>query len=217
MQIENEKWPSRPVKTTAHPLHFLLILCSPFTGEILYDKSQLGNNAQNRHQRVQEHEALERFKRIYPHKPIQECGLVIDEELPFLGASLFKLVGDDHILSIKCPLKAYQKNINEVKLQFWTTKSAQRTINTRSAWYIELQGELHITKRKWAYLLIWLGESQHQHTLVQVKREDAFFEDEIKDKLVFFYNEGMLKELANPRKNREMDLRAFDESSNTFV
>lgn len=183
----------------------------------MYVKSQLGNNAQNKHQRVQEHEAVERFQQIFPRKPLQECGFYIDDEQPFLGASPFKLVGNDHILLVKCPLKAYHKNINEVKMQFWTTKSGQRTINKKSAWYVELQGELHITKRKLAYLMIWLGPRQSQFQLVVVKRDDEFFENEMKGKLVFFYNEGMLKELAHSRKARKMELRAYDESSKTFM
>lgn len=90
--------------------------------------------------------------------------------------------------------------------QFWTTKSVKKTINTKSAWYIELQGDLHITKRKFAYLMIWLGKGQNQNQTVKVKRDDVFFHEEMKGKLVFFYKEAMLKELANSRKERKMDL-----------
>lgn len=100
-------------------------------------------------------------------------------------------------------------------MQFWKTTSGKRTINQKSAWYLELQGELHITKRKFACLIIWLGESQYE--VVQVKRDDEFFEKEMKKKLVFFYEQAMLKELANPRKEREMDLRKYDQASNTFI
>lgn len=188
-----------------------------FTEEILYTQSQLGNNAQNKHQRVHEQEALKRFKQIFPAASIQDGGLFIHEEIPFLGASPFKLVGDDHILAIKCPLKLYQKNVNETRMQIWTTKDHQQIINTKSAWYIEQQGDMQITNRKWTYLFIWLGENPNQHQLIEIKRDNAFFSNEIRDKLVLFYNEGMLKELANPRKDRGLDLRQWDEANKTFV
>lgn len=218
MQIENEKWPSRPVKTTRHPLHFFNFVCFPsFTEEILYTQSQLGHNAQNRHQRVQEQEALKRFQEIYPKAIIEDCGLYIHEEISFLGASPFKVVGDDHILFVKCPLKLYQKQVDQVKMQFWTTKGGKKNLNKNSAWYIEVQGELQVTKRKWAYLFIWLGEDQSQHQIIEIRRDDRFFEEEMKEKLLLFYTEGMVKELADPRKDRNMDLRVWDASEKTFV
>lgn len=185
----------------------------------MYTQKQLGKNAQNKHQRIQELEALTEFerilKRIYPKISIDECGLLIDDELPFLGASPFRLFGTDCILSIKCPLAQYKKNINEVKMQFWKVSKGIRTLNTKSAWYIEIQGELHVSKRKLVFLMIWLGESQYE--IVKLKRDDKFFEDEMNQKLVYFYNEVMLKELANSRSEREMELRQYDEATKTFL
>lgn len=60
----------------------------------MYANTQLGNSAQNRHQRVQENEALQHFERAFPKLSLDESGLFIDEELPFLGATPFKLVED---------------------------------------------------------------------------------------------------------------------------
>ncbi|KAJ6636213.1 hypothetical protein Bhyg_14801, partial [Pseudolycoriella hygida] len=93
------------------------------TDEILYTQKQLGNNAQNKHQRVQELEALHRFTQIYRNKNIYEC----------------------------------------------------------------------------------------------VKREDKFFDEEMKTVLQYFYNEVMLKELANSSKERDMQLRQYDEETKTFM
>lgn len=181
----------------------------------MYTQAQLGNNAQNKHQRVQEVEALATFNRLYAKYPIEECGLVIDEELPYLGARPFRYYGSEHLLSIKCPLSEYKKTIDEAKLQFWKMESRVKTLNKKSAWYLEIQGELHVTKRKTTFLMIWLGESQFQ--VVQVKRDDDFFESEMKVKLDFFFNELMLKELANSRKERGMELRQYDEATKTFL
>lgn len=183
----------------------------------MYAQKLLGNNAQNKHQRVQELEALMKFKRLYAKTSIDECGLFIDDELPFLGASPFRLFGADCILSIKCPLSEYKKEIDEAKIQLWKQVSGQRTLNRKSAWYIEIQGELHVTKRKVAYLMIWLGENENQYQIVQLKRDDKFFDEEVKQKLAYFYNEVMLKELANSRNERGMELRQYDEATKTFL
>lgn len=192
-----------------------LILTFSFTDEVMYTQKQLGNNAENKHQRVQEHEALKTFESIFSEFNLQECGLFIDEELPFLGSSPFRLYGDNYIVSIKCPLKAYKQSIDAARMQFWKKKSGERTINKKSAWYFEVQGDLHVTKRNFAYLMIWLGENQYE--VVKVKRDDEFFKNEMKEKLEFFYKEAMLKELANSRREREMELRKFDETTNTFL
>lgn len=181
----------------------------------MYSQKQHGNNAQNKHQRVQEIEALGRFKEIYSGVQIDECGLFIDDELPYLGASPFRTVGANHLLTIKCPLIEYKKGVEEAKLQLWKTVAGQKTLNKKSAWYLEVQGELHVTKRKTTYLMIWLGPDNFQ--IIQLKREDQFFQEEMREKLIYFYNEVMLPELANSRKERRMNLRKYDETTEKFV
>lgn len=183
----------------------------------MYTQSQLGNNAQNKHQRVQEVEALAMLKRIHPKSSIQECGLFIDDELPYLGAKPVRLFQSEYILSIKCPLSAYKKKVDEAKISFWKTVSGERTLNKKSAWYLEIQGELHVTKKKAALLMIWLGDQIDEHQIVRLKREDDFFEKEMKEKLVYFYTEVMLNELANSRRERGMELRQYDEAKKTFL
>lgn len=181
----------------------------------MYTQSQLGNNAQNKHQRIQELEALATFKRVYPESSIEECGLFIDNELPYLGTKPFRLFQSEYLLSIKCPLSAYKKKIDEAKIPFWKTVSGKRTLNQKSAWYLEIQGQLRVTQKKAAMLMIWLGDNQYQ--VVQLKREDEFFEKEMKAKLTYFYTEVMLKELADSRKERNMELRQYDEPTQTFL
>ncbi|KAJ6643034.1 hypothetical protein Bhyg_07990 [Pseudolycoriella hygida] len=108
--------------------YFSTIICSKgpksyakILDEILYTQKQLSKNAQHKHQRVQELEALTEFRRIYKNTKVDECGLFIDEELPFLGARPFRLVGPNHLLSIKCPLSSFRKKIEEAKLPLWKT------------------------------------------------------------------------------------------------
>lgn len=44
---------------------------------------------------------------------IKECGLFIDAEFPFLGATPDGLVGEDAIVEVKCPQSIYERDIDE--------------------------------------------------------------------------------------------------------
>lgn len=53
--------------------------------DILYKNSAYSNTAENRHQGMNELEALSIFSELYKHEPISTCGIFIDEKHCFLG------------------------------------------------------------------------------------------------------------------------------------
>lgn len=120
---------------------------------------------------------------------------------------------------VKCPKKAYQKSfkfaINKNWISIWTGKWNKRRINIKSHWYLELQGQLHITKRRVAYLMVYLGESVYE--ILEIERDDKFWTKEMEQELIFFYNEALLKELVDPRDERGMDLRKYNAEKKTFL
>lgn len=72
------------------------------------------------------------------------CGLFVDKDLPFLGASPDGLVEDDKIVEIKCPYSARDMSVNdgikEKKITFWKIdKDSKVTLNKRH-WYYQVQG-----------------------------------------------------------------------------
>lgn len=81
--------------------------------DILYHNIQHSNTADLTRQRLYEVEALEVFNNLYKKVSIDTCGIFIDEEYSFLGASPFRLFGQDGIVVIKCPKNAYKKSIND--------------------------------------------------------------------------------------------------------
>lgn len=180
----------------------------------MYKWSEFGNGADNKHQRVQQVKALNVFKTVYTEFPLTDCGIFIDSEICFLGASPFKLYGD-FILSIKCPLKQFGIKICKAMktLSFWNKRTGQ--INRKSAWFIEIQGQLHVTMREKAFLMVWLGEENFR--VVEIVRDDSFFVEEMREKLSFFFNKVMLKELVDPRKTRSMALRHYNEELQAFM
>lgn len=194
--------------------------------ELMYKRSEFGNSAPIKHQRLVERDALKIFKNLFKDHTVEDCGLVIDSKLYFICASPFKLYGNDHILSIKCPLKIYGKTLYGKKfddvihqIPFWKKDGKCMNLNTENEWFIELQSELHITGRKYGFIMIWLGEyeGEPQYRIVEIPKDDSFFEREIKNKLVYFYEEVMMKELVDSRMKRHMELREYDSVQKSFI
>lgn len=127
--------------------------------EILYQNENFGNTAEARHQRIYEMDALQIFFDTYGSSSVSTCGMFIDEVYPFLGTSPFRLYGDSGIIYVKCPKSAHKKSVSEAintkKISFWKGPLNDRQINIKSRWYLEIQGQLHITRRQTAYLVIY--------------------------------------------------------------
>lgn len=189
--------------------------------ELLYKRSEFGNSAVIKHQRLVERDALRTFEDLFDKQAIQDCGLFIDPELYFLCANPSKLYGTDHILNIKCPLKEYGKRFDEAmrSMPFWKKENGFWEMNKRHEWFIELQGDLHVTGRNYGYLMIWLGENsgEAQYRIIDIPKDDSFFEQSMKPKLVYFYENVMIKELVDPRKKRDLALRKYDPVSESFL
>lgn len=191
---------------------------SKIVGDILYKNEAFSNSAEVRHQRILEMEALQIFIGLYGGESIASCGIFIDSEIAFLGTSPFRLYRNDSIICIKCPKRAFKKNmkeaINKKLLPIWKGAANNRQINTKSHWYLEIQGQLHITKRRFAHLIIYLGEGVYE--IIEIERNDEFWNMNMKSELTFFYTEAMLKEIIDPRDARGMDLRKYNSVSQTF-
>lgn len=67
--------------------------------------------------------------------------------------------------------------------------------------------------------MVWLGEwkGDPQYRIIEVPRDESFFENEIKPKIIYFYEEVMAKELVDPRKSRHMALREYNAEKDCFL
>lgn len=65
-----------------------------------------------------------------------------------LGASPLRLYGPDSIVNVQCPVKAFNKTVDEAirrNLLPLNYKDGDVNVKENSNWYIEVQGQLHIT------------------------------------------------------------------------
>lgn len=224
-QRYNSKWfeVSQNLLTT---FYFGRILCArnrksyqKIVEDILYHNYMFSNTADLVHQRLHEKEALELFCNIHKNETVDVCGIFIDPKHCFIGASPFRICGQNSILVVYCPHKLYKKDImdsiNRKLLPFWTVNDGEVCVNIKSHWYIEVQGQLHVSDKRSAFVLVFLDESQYK--IEEIVRDDSFWANEMEEELVFFFNEAMIKELANPRDERNMPLRMYDETTKTFI
>ncbi|GBP08213.1 hypothetical protein EVAR_78715_1 [Eumeta japonica] len=76
---------------------------------------------------------------------IKPCGLFIDPEIDFLGASPDGIVGDDTVVEVKCPVAANKKGMraaiteNKIQILRYNKKTGNTTINKNSDWYFQAQ------------------------------------------------------------------------------
>lgn len=129
-----------------------------------------------------------------------------------LGATPDGVVGDDLIVEIKCPYSAYRMTVEDAvrqkKINFWKYKqsTASYEINTNSAWYFQIQGQLKVTKRKACIFAVWTGPQNKMKVEYVVRRPD-FWKNRMEEKLKNFYFKHLLPELVDPRHVRGMPIR----------
>ncbi|XP_028168468.1 uncharacterized protein LOC114358650 [Ostrinia furnacalis] len=197
--------------------------CSNLVKDILY-KESLSHVNSIKHGKENEKKALKQLA-LQENVQITPCGLFIDEDIQYLGASPDGLIGDDTIVEIKCPITAFNKSVREAvenkKVSFYKiNKRGEMVINQTHAWYYQIQGQLHITKKSRCLFAIWTGEDRPLQTEV-IFKNDSFWEKEMKQKLCTFYTECLLPELVDPRIPRNLKIRdaqfiqdAIDENQN---
>nr|XP_049695083.1 uncharacterized protein LOC126054273 [Helicoverpa armigera] len=137
---------------------------------------------------------------------IDKCGLFIDEEFFFLGASPDGIF-EEGLVEIKCPISAFEMHaddaINQKKIKFWNSNG---TVNRRHEWFYQIQGQLHITKKNVCLLAVWTGK-EFPLKVEKITRDDEFWQGQMQTRLVNYYNLCLLPEIVDPRKSRSMALR----------
>lgn len=87
------------------------------------------------------------------------CGLFVDKKLTFLAASPDGLIDNNSLIEIKCPasIKDYtpQEAFENKKLKFMNLIEGELKLKTSHDYYYQVQGQLHITDRKYCYFAVW--------------------------------------------------------------
>ncbi|XP_076299458.1 uncharacterized protein LOC143218255 [Lasioglossum baleicum] len=136
--------------------------------------------------------------------PIKPCGLFIDYDIPYLGATPDGLINDDTIVEIKCPYSAKDMSADDALENISCLRGMiiNDQMNRTHDYYYQVQGQLHATNRQYAYFCFW---TPHSRKTVRVERDDTFWATKMADKLETFYKDHMAPELITRRVKKEHD------------
>ncbi|XP_050671428.1 uncharacterized protein LOC126969880 isoform X2 [Leptidea sinapis] len=150
---------------------------------------------------------------------IEPCGLFIDKEYPFIGATPDGLIGEDTIVEVKCPITAHKKGLsnciqeNKIEILKYNINTKTATVNKNSNWYYQIQGQLHVSERQQCLLAIWAGENENVY-IKFIEKDDLFWETKMKPKLIKFYMKCLLPEIIDSRNVRGMPIRNLSMQDN---
>ncbi|KYN21748.1 hypothetical protein ALC57_05874, partial [Trachymyrmex cornetzi] len=142
-------------------------------------------------------------------KQIKPCGLFIDRDNPWLGATPDGLLDEDGLVEIKCPLSAENLSAEEAvetlsRLKSMFDEKNGNKMNKNHHYFYQVQGQLNITQRKYCIFAIWTPKSVKT---VRVDRDIDFWKNKMLPFLTRFYLECMLPEIVDSRHNRNMPIR----------
>nr|XP_022911115.1 uncharacterized protein LOC111422121 [Onthophagus taurus] len=186
-------------------------LCANLVKRILYYCGTAIKSKAVQHGRNNEGIALRQLE-VQENVKIKKCGLFVDSQYCFLGATPDGLVGDDLVVEVKCPFSAYktcpEEAIKQKKINFWTFNATSNTfdINKKDKWFYQIQGQLQITGRKGCLFAIWTGHNIPMK-VAYIRRDKQFWRTNMEIKLLRFYKECMLPELVDPRHTRHLPIR----------
>ncbi|KAJ8873443.1 hypothetical protein PR048_024260 [Dryococelus australis] len=152
--------------------------------------------------------AIAQFERDNRGIVVQISGLFVEEEYPFLGASLDGLIGDDQIIKVKCPssaismppLDAHAKG----KIKYLEMKDGMPQLKLSHNYMYQVQGVLHISWQKTCNFVVWSPEGM---VFLKIQRDKDFWENKMVTKLLTFFYDSPLPEIIYPRRPRNMPIR----------
>jgi hypothetical protein len=150
---------------------------------------------------------------------VEACGLFVDPDNPFLGASPDGLVGQDKLVEVKTipsinnlivdgkPVLKIRDAARAKKLCVGVGADGQVYLKRDHAYFFQIQGQLNITRRQFCDLVLF---TDHDMETVSIKREEVFWQDKMVPLLRRFYLNCVLPEIVDPRETRNMRVRDPD-------
>ena len=142
----------------------------------------------------------------HPDVTVDDCGLFISQQHPWLAATPDGLVNDPSdtsqplgLVEIKNPYTARQKTLSEActgsGFCLKKTKTNTYQLNRRHDYYYQVQCQLYCTDRDWCDFVVRTDEDIH---IERIYRDKDWWEEQLPS-LEKFYFKALLPELASPR------------------
>lgn len=180
--------------------------CHNLVKSILYKKELHTPSVQ--YGRVHEAKAIEMYENLKGCE-VRKCGLFVDVQHPYLGASPDGLVGNDTLVEVKClfslkdvPLQqALSAPVRKICMEL--IDNAPRLRRTHK-YYYQVQGQLNICDREYCDFVVYAGGSI---SVDRIQKDTLLWENVMLPKLEHFFTQCMLPEIADARIPRGMRVR----------
>lgn len=114
---------------------------------------------------------------------IEQCGLFVSANKPWLGASPDGILNDGSIVEVKCPYSSKDKKINDVTIPFLKKTEASFELKLDHDYYFQVQGQLYCCNATRCYFGVY---TLKDFLVLDIRRNDAFIEKML-EKLERFY------------------------------
>jgi hypothetical protein len=142
-----------------------------------------------------ESEAKVKFRDLYMKENhvnfmIEECGLMLDGEQSYLGASPDLLISCSccgaGVVEIKCPLTSFKQSPTPHTVLFLTEDKSRKTVvlNRRDKYYTQIQGQMGITNRNYCEFFVYCGGDLFHRERIEL---DMSYWSDVYSNLQFFF------------------------------
>lgn len=136
------------------------------------------------------------------NKPIRDCGIFIDAEHFFLGATPDGLLDNDGLVEIKCPYSASNMTPNEgilnKKIDFWSINKdgSIGSFKLKHKYHYQVQGQMKILQKKCCVFAVWTSKGVKTETIIF---NNQFWDEQMFPKLQKLFDDCLLPEIVDPR------------------
>lgn len=125
-----------------------------------------------------------------------QSGIIVCEQLPFLGCSPDGLVAEDQIIEIKCPYTARANNITPISVPYlYCDSNGDIRLKENHEYYYQIMGNLLCTGRTSCDFIVWTFKEMK---ILRIKRDESFInkmKDQLNDFFTIFFRPALLNKM----------------------
>lgn len=135
---------------------------------------------------------------------VQECGMFICSQYPFLAASPDGLLGDTGVIEIKCfpSITGLFRDASNKNLCY-EVRDGKVTLKQNHQYYYQVQGQLNITGRNFCDFVMY---ATNDFNIERIYKDEELWSNML-PKLIAFYKNCILPEIIDGRIPRGMKVR----------
>lgn len=159
------------------------------------------NTAAVQHGKKYEAVALEQFEKKNGQKTLK-CGLFVNHEFPYLGASPDSVIDSDTVVEVKCPFKAKNETVSPQTVPYLKLDSdGHLTLSRTHSYFYQVQGQMFCSGRKQCLFLVYTTKDLKA---VNVSLDEEFVQSMVAS-LKHFFDRYFKPEILNAYFYRKYD------------